>query len=85
MDQAPARRARAIEQPDRPTWCRVQVAVSLTPPATGKVLSLDRGPRTVRVTVHGPKWVLATAALAYLSSHPFAGQAAEWVRRFLGW
>ena len=84
MDQAPTRR-RAIDVPaPSPTWCRVQLAVSLTAPATGKVLSLDRGPKTLRVTVHGPKWVLATGFLAYLSTHPFAAQAVQWLQKLAG-
>lgn len=75
-------RAETEKQPR--TWCRLQLNVSAVPPATGKLLSIDRGPRTVKVTICLPKAVMIASAVAFVTSHPFTAQLFFWVLRFLG-
>ena len=82
VQPAPAVRAGAERQPR--TWCRIQFHVSLVPPATGKIVSIERGPRTVRVTLCCPKALAIAGAVAFVTSHPFTAQVFFWVLKVLG-
>lgn len=63
------------------TWCRLQISVTMTPPKTGQVFSLDRGPRTYRLLIWAPRTVVLAVTLALLTSHPWFALALAWVRK----
>jgi hypothetical protein len=83
VQAAPATVRPVVEKQPR-TWCRVQLHISLVPPATGKIFSVERGPRTTRVTVCCPKAVAIAGAIGFVTSHPFTAQVFFWVLRVLG-
>ena len=88
MQPAPtirARRPRAVEEAPRQTWCRVRLAVSLVPPAPGKLFSLDKGPRTLTITACAPKAIMLAAVLGLASAHPGAATVIQALRQILGW
>lgn len=66
------------------TWCRLQLVIAMVPPAQGKLLCIDFGPYTRKITVCLPKLAMQAIALAVVSSHPAVGAAVQWVRSLFG-
>ena len=80
-----ARKAEGQERRDeRRTWCRVQFVLSMVAPAPGKLLSVDRGPKTLRITACAPSLLMAALATAFFSSHPAAWKLIQWVAAVMG-
>lgn len=70
---------------ERNGWCRVCVSVSLVPPKPGQLISVSRGPLSVRVTVCLPRLVMAGLLVLTLGPHPWFGQVVRWARAIGGW
>ena len=60
------------------SWCRVAFSVTMVPPKTGQVFSIEQGPRTRRVVMYAPRAVVVSLTLAGLGSVP-------WVRDLFLW
>lgn len=60
------------------SWCRVAFSVTLVPPKTGRVFSIEQGPRTRRIVMYAPRAVVISLTTAVLGSVP-------WVRDLVFW
>ena len=52
------------------TWCKLAVSLSLVPPKTGQVVTIEQGPYTRRVVIYAPKAAMTAGLLAVVSQVP---------------
>lgn len=78
-----ARAAAAAVPPPAPTWCRLGVQLAMVSPTPGRILSIERGPRTWRLTVCCPRPVLVAAGMALLGNQPWVWELVRWIRAVL--
>jgi hypothetical protein len=81
-DQAlPRPQGATIEPPG--SWARLRLSFDLLTGRPERLITIDKGPRTTRVSVAAPRWLWYAALAGLATSHPLIGQAARWALEFL--
>jgi hypothetical protein len=80
-DQALPRPQGATIEP--PAWGRLRVSFEMLSGRPERLITVDRGPRSTRVTVAAPRWLWVAAVAGIATSHPLAGQAVRFALELL--
>lgn len=61
------------------SWYRLSLSISLVPPKSGQVFSIDSTPTTRRLVIYAPRAVVVTLTMALLGSVPWLQHLVLWL------